>query len=272
MGAYSPSENVGEFMMLNVEKEYHIITYDFSSGVLQTRSPGRAMSSLQNYSSESADNIAVYAKDNWFFSGTTNRIETSPTFTEPIGVIMSSEYNRAKKWLVSHKVETVVPTDGTITEPSGDTTNLETFYVDTTNPDNLFLTPELEKNKSEYTFNVGGFEHAKSKWTLNACPGSAREIKFTHCDYYKFLEPKIDPKTFNLKVPTFELKADLEKMKTMDCSTSNEIDFSFMDDPLRNVCFPKVEILGASQSAPLPFNEEIINTQLDPSTNESDVF
>jgi len=51
MGAYSPSENVGEFMMLNVEKEYHIITYDFSSGVLQTRSPGRAMSSLQNYSS-----------------------------------------------------------------------------------------------------------------------------------------------------------------------------------------------------------------------------
>jgi len=189
--------------------------------------------------------------DNWFFSGTTNQVENSATFTEPIGFIMSTEFNRAKKWIVNNVITTVTPAAGTFeADPSGDTTPSSTFdtpFNDPASDPDGMIKPAPGVALPDLHF--AEFVHVKAKWTTTACPGKANAvIKFTYCDYYKFLEPIIDSKTFSLAVPSFKLKADLEKMKVMDCATSDVIDFGYMNDALRNVCFNRIYGVSASQT------------------------
>ena len=70
--------------------------------------------------------MAVWGVDNFFFSGTTNKIETSGTFTEPVGFVMSTEYNRgfSFKLLVSGIFSdiTSATATGSLEDVSGDPT------------------------------------------------------------------------------------------------------------------------------------------------------
>jgi hypothetical protein len=135
--------------------------------------------------------MAVWGVDNFFFSGTTNKIETSGTFTENVGFVMGTEYNRGSSFkllqgTITSDITSAVAT-GSLDSVSGNpTVSSWNYAADTASRDNGY-----KKADANGPFNH--FNEVKSLWAKNTCSTSTNEyFDFSYCDYFEFLEPKRD--------------------------------------------------------------------------------
>jgi hypothetical protein len=145
---------------------------------------------------------------------------------------MSTTYNRdhASQFLVGG----LATTPGSWSTPTPASVNVNSWtnaaYTSASGTDDVI------KNSSTWP----GFDTLKSDWVNGVCTPQ-KSIGYTYCDYWAVLNPARDDKLGHVPDPTVELKSKYEdKREIMNCSTSNEIDISFMNDPLKNICFNKM--------------------------------